>query len=235
MRPGAVLYLFACLSLGLVSPAEARGIGSPGMGPPGPAGERGEAGAPGERGPRGSTGPKGDPGADGVPGPAGPQGPPGKDGTAGQRGEKGDKGDAGSAGQQGVPGPRGIAGGRGERGEQGLPGSPGERGPSGASGLAGPTGPQGSAGAPKRVERYTATANGSGVATFVWTACTAAPDVDVIPTWSGEQMVAGGELSKTLSGATFTVKRSRGTLVASGGPFETAPAGTPLTVRLICN
>lgn len=196
IRPAAALYLTACLSLGLVSPAETRGIGSPGMGPTGPAGERG---------PRGSTGPKGDPGANGAPGPAGPQGPPGKDGAAGLRGDKGEAGPAGAPGSQGQPG---------------------------TAGKDGATGP---AGAPKRVERYTATANASGVATFTWTACTAAPDVDVIPTWSGEQMVAGGELTKTLSGATFAVKRSRGTLVASGGPFETAPAGTPLTIRVICN
>ncbi|MBY0396768.1 MAG: hypothetical protein K2X91_09910 [Thermoleophilia bacterium] len=85
------------------------------------------------------------------------------------------------------------------------------------------------------MERYTANANASGIATYAWTACTTTPDVDVILGWSGDQMIAGGVISQSLSGATVAVKRSRGTLLAQSGPFETAPPGTALAIRVICN
>lgn len=107
-------------------------------------------------------------------------------------------------------------------------------------GLVGATGPQGSvgpAGAPKRVERYTATSSTSltaPVATFTWPACSSAPDVDIIPTWSGNQMIVGGVTAQTLSGATVAVKRSKPTLLLTDGPFEPAPS-TAVTIRLICN
>ncbi|WP_455986092.1 hypothetical protein [Methylorubrum extorquens] len=48
-------------------------------------------------------------------------------------------------------------------------------------------------------------------------------------------MIAGGVQTKTLAGAVVLVKRSRGTLLLNSSPFETAPSGTPLTVRVICN
>lgn len=60
-----------------------------------------------------------------------------------------------------------------------------------------------------------------------------APDVDVILGWSGDQMVAGGVVSQSVSGATVAVKRSRGALLLTAGPFEPAP-NTPLTIRVIC-
>ena len=104
----------------------------------------------------------------------------------------------------------------------------------GATGVAGPQGPVGPAGAPKRVERYTVPSNTSAVATFTWPACTSTPDVDIIPTWSGDQMIVGGVTAQTLSGATVAVKRSKGTLLLAAGPFEPAPS-TPVTIRVICN
>lgn len=61
------------------------------------------------------------------------------------------------------------------------------------------------------------------------------PFVDPIIGWSGEQMIAGGVTSKSLSGATVLVKRSRAVLLATNSAFETAPVGTPLSVRVICN
>jgi hypothetical protein len=84
-----------------------------------------------------------------------------------------------------------------------------------------------------------ATANSMGVATFVWPICATAPDVEAILGWSGDQIIAGGVTSQSLSGATVLVKRSRGTLLLNSGPFETAgsTATQPLniTVRVICN
>lgn len=59
--------------------------------------------------------------------------------------------------------------------------------------------------------------------------------MDVILSWAGEQMIAGGVTAQSLSGATVLVKRSRGTLLLTAGPFETAPSGTALTIRVICN
>lgn len=110
----------------------------------------------------------------------------------------------------------------------------GATGAQGPQGLKGDTGATGPAGAPKRVERYTATSNTSGVATYSWAACTTTPDVDIIHGWVGDQMTGGGVTSQSLSGATVLVKRSRGTLLLTSGPFETAPS-TALTIRIICN
>ncbi|GAA0236026.1 hypothetical protein LNAOJCKE_0944 [Methylorubrum aminovorans] len=99
------------------------------------------------------------------------------------------------------------------------------------AGVAGVVGPGGT---PRRVERYTATSNASGIATYSWTACATAPDVDIIHGWNGDQMTGGGVTAQTNSGATVLVKRSRGTLLLTTGPFETAP-NTALTIRVICN
>ena len=113
----------------------------------------------------------------------------------------------------------------------------GAQGAQGQAGATGPQGPVGPAGAPKRVERYTATTNASGVATYSWTACTATPDVDTIIGWtagSPSQMIVGTVASQTLSGATVNVKISQGTLALSASPFTVAPLGTSLTIRVIC-
>lgn len=124
--------------------------------------------------------------------------------------------------QQGPAGPQGEQGPKGDKGDAGLTGTPGA------------TGPQGPAGTPRRVERYTATSNASGIATYSWPACTTAPDVDIIHGWVGDQMTGGGVTAQTNSSATVLVKRSRGTLLLTSGPFETAPS-TALTIRVICN
>lgn len=106
----------------------------------------------------------------------------------------------------------------------------------GPQGLKGDTGATGPAGTPKRVERYTANTNSSGVATFTFSpAFTSPPDIEVVTGWSGDQMIAGGVTAQTLTGATVLVKRSRGTLLLTSGPFETAPAGVSVTIRAIGN
>jgi hypothetical protein len=120
-----------------------------------------------------------------------------------------------------------------------VPGPAGAAGRAGDTGPAGPAGPTGADGKPRRVERYTQPANASGVATFTWPACTATPDVDVIPGWitigGVQQMVTGGVTSQTASGATVAVKISQGTIALSGTPFRQADTGTASTVRVICN
>lgn len=120
---------------------------------------------------------------------------------------------------------------------QGPKGDAGAVGPQGPTGTQGPQGQQGAtgpAGAPKRVERYTATTDANGVATFSWSACTTSPDVQVIPGWSGQQYVGGGVTAQTNASATVQGMISRATLLLSAGPFQVAPAGTAITVRIIC-
>lgn len=165
-------------------------------------------------------------------------------GIQGEKGEAGSTGPAGPQGQQGPSGPSGPAGAVGPAGAAGPVGATGPVGPSGAKGDQGPAGSQGAqglkgdagpAGTPRRVERYTATTDGGGIATFTWAACAAAPDVQVIPTWAGAQYVGGGVTAQTLSGATVQGMTSRATLLLSTGPFQTAPSGTAITVRVICN
>jgi hypothetical protein len=211
----ALLSLTLAVVLAFAGPADARNVGY---------GMRTMQGAPGPEGPAGPPGPQGEAGEDGS---AGPQG---ERGLRGYKGEQGDAGPKGETGASGPPGPAGV----GLLGPKGDPGPAGPKGDAGQQGLMGPKGDQGPAGTPRRVERYTANANASGVATFAWPACSVAPDVQVIISWSGDQMVAGGVTAQTLSGATVIVKRSRGTLLATNSAFETAPSGTPVTIRVIC-
>lgn len=135
-----------------------------------------------------------------------------------------------SSAADGVPGPPGIQGPQGDTGPQG------QQGPAGATGATGATGV---AGAPKRVERYTAATNASGVVTYTWSPCTTTPDVDVIVGWATinglTQMVTGAVTAQTLSSATASVKVSQGTLALAASPFTNAPQGTNLTIRVICN
>lgn len=98
----------------------------------------------------------------------------------------------------------------------------------------GATGAVGPAGTPRRVERYTATTDASGLATFTFPACAATPDVQVITGWFAQQFVGGGVTAQTLSSATVQGMISRGTLLLTSGPFQAAPAGTSITVRVIC-
>jgi hypothetical protein len=91
-------------------------------------------------------------------------------------------------------------------------------------------------GTPRRVERYTALTNASGVATFTFSpAFTSAPDLEVVTGWSADQMIAGGVTTQTLTGCTVLGKVSRGTLALSTGPFQTAGAGVSITIRAIGN
>lgn len=167
-------------------------------------------------------------------GPAGPAGPAGKDGAPGRDGVDG---------QPGVAGPAGPPGKDGATGPAGKDGSPGVAGPAGKDGAAGATGPAGKdgapgaagpAGTPKRVARFTGATDATGVATITFSpAFTTLDDVDVITGWSGDQMVAGGVTQQSVSGCKVAVKVSRGTLLLTAGPFQTAGAGVSITVRAI--
>lgn len=62
----------------------------------------------------------------------------------------------------------------------------------------------------------------------------------MIPTWIGDTIILGGVTAQTLSSATVLAKRSRGTLLLTAGPFETAVPNAlmptvSVTVRVICN
>ena len=181
---------------------------APVPGPAGPTGPAGAKGATGAAGATGATGPKGDAGAAGSTGPAGAAGPKGDTGSAGATGPAGAKGDTGATGATGPAGPTGATG---------------------ATGAKGDTGAQGPAGTPTRIETYTATSNASGIATFTFPAFTEILDIRIKPTWNADQYVGGGVTGQTLTGCTVLVKRSRGALLLTTGPFETGPS-TAVTI-----
>lgn len=90
-----------------------------------------------------------------------------------------------------------------------------QKGDRGDKGDVGPAGP------PKRVERYTATTNASGIANISFAqAFTTIPDVQVITGWVGEQMISGAVTSVTTAGCSVQVMVSRGTLLLTTGPFR---------------
>lgn len=66
-------------------------------------------------------------------------------------------------------------------------------------------------------------------------AFTTAPDVQVIAGWVGAQYAGGGTTAETLTGCTVQGMISRATLLLSAGPFQTAGAGVPITIRVIGN
>lgn len=174
------------------------------------------------RGPT-ATGPKGDKGDTGATGATGPQGP---------------KGDTGQSGPAGPTGTAGAAGAAGAKGDTGAAGAKGDTGAQGAAGATGAQGLKGDAGTPKRVERFSGTTDANGIATITFSpAFAAVPDIDVIQGWIGDQEVGGGVVagSATVSGCKVLVKVSRGTLLLTTGPFQTAPAGVSVTVRAIGN
>lgn len=89
---------------------------------------------------------------------------------------------------------------------------------------------------PLRIERFTQATNASGIATFAFDPVFAvAPDVQVIPGWIGDQIITGGVTAVTKTGCTVQAKVSRGTLLLTSGPFQTAGAGLNVTVRAIGN
>lgn len=191
-------------------------------------------------GPKGDTGATGPQGPQGIPGSPGPKGMDGKDGAQGLQGPKGDtgsqglqglKGDTGATGAKGDVGPQGVQGVKGDTGLQGPIGLTGAQGP---QGVKGDTGTKGADGNPRRIERYTATTNTSGVATYTFSpAFTTILDIDVITTWNGEVLIGGGVLTQTNSGCTVQGMVSRGTLLLTTGPFQKAGAGVSVTIRVM--
>jgi hypothetical protein len=128
---------------------------------------------------------------------------------------------------------------KGDKGDKGDPGVSvkGDKGDKGDPGV-GIKGDKGDPGTPKRIERFSAVSNASGIATIVFTpAFEAVPDIDVIQGWIGDQEVGGGVVagSATKNGCNVLVKISRPTLLLSTGPFQTAGAGVSVTVRAIGN
>ena len=122
----------------------------------------------------------------------------------------------------------------GKDGAPGAKGATGATGPQGPQGASGATGAAGKDGTPKRIERYTCTVAGSaGVATITFPEFSAPPLGKVIDGWSGLTQVTGQVSATTKTTATIDVRRSRGTLLLSAGPYELAPAGTAVTVELI--
>lgn len=90
-------------------------------------------------------------------------------------------------------------------------------------------------GAQLRVElvRGTVATAGSPVAVTFSRAFAVAPTLLDITTWSADQMVASAAASLSTTGAQVVVKRSRGTLLLTAGPFENAPAGTAFVMLAI--
>lgn len=120
----------------------------------------------------------------------------------------------------------------GPPGKDGTPGTPGKDGPPGKDGS------PGAAGVPKRVERFSAATNASGIATIAFDPVFAAvPDIQVIDGWIGDQQVTGGVVAGTAtkSGCQIQVMVSRGTLILTTGPYQKAAAGVSVTVRAIGN
>lgn len=131
-------------------------------------------------------------------------------------------------------GPQGPKGDKGDRGNDGAAGPAGPTGPKGETGTKGDKGDAGPAGTPKRIERYTGTVAGSqGFATVTFPAFTKAPLGKVVDGWNGEQQVTGMVTATTATTATVAVRRSRGALLLSSGPFEIAPAGTVVMIEVI--
>lgn len=190
------------------------------QGPPGPQGLKGDTGA---------TGPKGDKGDQGIPGVLGPKGDTGSQGIQGPKGEVGPQGVQGIKGDTGSIGPQGLTGPKGDKGDTGAVGPKGDTGSAGAKGDIGP---------PKRVERYTATTNSSGIATFTFSPTfSSVPDVDVIEGWNTNGQMITGALTApaTTTGCSVQVMMSQGTLLIGTSPFAKAPAGTSITIRAIGN
>lgn len=226
---------------GPVGPAGAQGV-------VGPKGDKGDAGAVGPKGDTGQTGAMGAQGLTGAIGAVGPAGPKGDTGAAGAKGDTGAQGPAGATGapgakgDTGAQGPKGDAGATGAQGPIGLTGATGATGPAGPTGAMGPTGatgatgPAGKDGAGIRVERFTGTTNASGVAAITFSPVFAkAPNINVIESWSGEQMITGAVVAgtATATGCQVQVMISRATLLLSAGPFTKAGSGVSITVEAL--
>lgn len=62
---------------------------------------------------------------------------------------------------------------------------------------------------------------------------TTPPEVLSITTWNGAQEVVGSASEVTTTGCNVTVMQTRGSLIASGGPFENASAGQSFKIFVI--
>lgn len=81
---------------------------------------------------------------------------------------------------------------------------------------------------------FAGTTNASGVATITFTGLTTINEVDPIIAWAaGPQMITGTVTASSPTGCTVQVMRSRATLLLSTGPFEAAPAGVSISVRVV--
>jgi len=83
-----------------------------------------------------------------------------------------------------------------------------------------------------RINRFTASTNASGIATFAFSPVfTTPPDVNVIEGWINGQMVSGAlTAAPTISGCSAQIMVSQGTLVLNAAPFAKAGAGVSATV-----
>lgn len=83
-----------------------------------------------------------------------------------------------------------------------------------------------------KVHEITAGANGAATFTFP-TPYTTVPKVLPIESWVGEQMYVAGVVSVTATNVSVVAKRSRGTLLLTTGPFETAPSGSKVQIAVL--
>ncbi|WP_148640050.1 hypothetical protein [Aureimonas sp. AU20] len=82
--------------------------------------------------------------------------------------------------------------------------------------------------------RFSELTNANGIATITFKQPFASLlDIEVLDTWSGEQLVAGGILTSSVTGCTVQAMISRGTLLLTAGPFTKAGANVSVTVRAI--
>ncbi|WP_268915634.1 collagen-like domain-containing protein [Aureimonas psammosilenae] len=169
-----------------------------------------------------------------VPTVVGPQGPTGRDGLNGKDGAAGAPGPKGDTGPTGQAGPQGV---KGDAGPVGPVGPAGAIGSAGATGAKGETGPAGKDAVGPRIERYSGAVVGSaGIATITWAKPFTAPPLGkVIDGWggaNGTQQITGRVTATTTTTATVAVRRSKGTLLLTDGPYEVAPAGTAIEIEV---
>lgn len=89
-----------------------------------------------------------------------------------------------------------------------------------------------------RVSRFSGATDANGIAKVAFSpAFAAAPDVDVVEGWSGNQMITGAVVPGTITttGCSVQVMTSVGTLILNTSPFSKAGAGVSVTVRAIGN
>lgn len=83
---------------------------------------------------------------------------------------------------------------------------------------------------PKPAIQMAITIGSAGTGEGTLSGYTTAPKVTPVPAFSADQMFVAEIVSVTATKITVRAKRSRGTLLLTTGPFETAPAGTVVYV-----